>query len=121
MQKAIGCPLLLALLASAPAAAQTALTNIDLPGVNATVTLPFRVVGWAIDLAALTGTGVSAVHSVGVLSRRPGSVSGCRHVWRAPAGRGRRLRGTVRPLWIRFIGGHAVGPGNVHHPGLRAQ
>ncbi len=35
---------------------------VDTPVQNAATTLPFIVAGWAVDLAAQTGTGVDAVH-----------------------------------------------------------
>lgn len=35
---------------------------VDLPVANATVTSPFQVFGWALDLSASSGTGVDAVH-----------------------------------------------------------
>jgi hypothetical protein len=36
--------------------------NMDMPGSNATVGRPFQIAGWAIDLAATSGSGVDAVH-----------------------------------------------------------
>jgi YVTN family beta-propeller protein len=35
---------------------------VDLPVSNATVTAPFQMFGWALDLSASSGTGVDAVH-----------------------------------------------------------
>src|SRR4051794_11549707 len=36
--------------------------QVDAPAVNATVSSPFAVGGWALDLSATTGTGIDAVH-----------------------------------------------------------
>jgi hypothetical protein len=36
--------------------------NVDTPGAGASVTKPFVVAGWAIDLNATSGTGIDAVH-----------------------------------------------------------
>jgi acyl-CoA thioesterase-1 len=40
----------------------SALTFVDTPGPGATVAQPFLVAGWAVDLQAVSGTGVDAVH-----------------------------------------------------------
>jgi hypothetical protein len=40
-----------------------AIMNIDIPANNATVSIPFRIGGWAIDLGAASGSGVDVVHA----------------------------------------------------------
>ena len=88
----------------------TALMVLDTP-VFGEVVQPFVVAGWAIDLAAWSGTGVDAVHVWAYPTPGSGATPiflGVADPGGRAAGGGRRLRGSI---WAERLRADGVWPG----------